>query len=70
MDSAVTDIIKSLGPYAAFGFLALWIIRYLIQRNKELQDRNDQLADKLLVMGTTTTQVLAELRAQLKGNGT
>lgn len=69
MDEAFRQILPSLGAFAPVAFLGWWIINRLNKQIEELQKRNDSLTDRVFTLGQTTSQVLAELRASLKGGG-
>lgn len=67
MDEALSQILPSLGAFAPAAFLGYWIIKRLNSQIEELQKRNDLLTDRVFTLGQTTAQVLAELKASLKG---
>ena len=69
MDELFKQILPSLGAFGPAAILGWWIINRLNKQIEDLQKRNDALTDRVFTLGTTTTQVLAELRASLKGNG-
>lgn len=67
MDEALSQILPSLGAFAPVAFLGWWIINRLNKQIETLQARNDHLTDRVFTLGQSTAQVLAELRASLKG---
>lgn len=70
MDSAIVSLLASLGPYAAFGALALWIIRGQDAQIKAERDRNERLVEKIIPLALTAAQAsalsISELKAALK----
>jgi len=67
MDELISQILPSLGAFAPAAVLAFWIIRTQ-QRALEAKDaRIETLTNQVISLGSSTAQVLAELRAAVKG---
>lgn len=69
MDEIVTQILPGLGAFAPVAALGWLVINRMAKQIEALQARNDALTDRVFTLGTSTAQVLAELRAGLKGGG-
>ncbi len=69
MDELVSQLLPSLGAFGPAAILGWWVINRLNKQIEYHQKRNDELTDKVFTLGASTAQVLAELRASLKGNG-
>ena len=67
MDDLLSQILPSLGAFAPVSFLGWWVINRLNKQIEDLQKRNDALTDRVFTLGQSTAQVLAELRAAVKG---
>ena len=67
MDDLLSQILPSLGAFAPAAILGWWVINRLNKQIEYHQKRNDELTDKVFTLGASTAQVLAELRASLKG---
>lgn len=76
--SIFSQLAPSLGAFLPVCALGWWLINRLskqiealqaqhVAERKEWTDRNNALTDRVFTMGQTTAQVLAELRASLKG---
>lgn len=66
-DSVITQLSPYLGAFTPVAVLGWWIIHRLNKQIEYHQKRNDELTDKVFTLGASTAQVLAELRASLKG---
>ena len=69
MDELLSQILPSLGAFAPAAILGWCVINRLNKQIEYHQKRNDELTDKVFTLGASTAQVLAELRASLKGGG-
>lgn len=67
MDDILKQLLPSLGAFAPAAFLGWWIIRDQSRRLEAAETRNRDLTDKVIEASTRTAQVLAELKAALKG---
>lgn len=78
MDEIFRQILPSLGAFAPAAVLAWWIIntqqKALAAKDAAYQEaieakdaRIEKLTDQVISLGTSTAQVLAELRAAMKG---
>lgn len=67
MDELISQLLPGLGAFGPCAVLGWWVINRLNKQIEELQKRNDLLTDRVFTMGQTTAQVLAELKAALKG---
>lgn len=69
MDEIFKQMLPSLGAFAPAALLGFWIIRNLSDQLKAERERNNLLTDRVITSAQSTAQVLAELRAALKGGG-
>ena len=65
--SIISQILPSLGAFAPVSILGWWLINRMNKQIEDLQKRNDALTDRVFTLGQSQVQVLAELRASLKG---
>lgn len=57
----------SLGAFGPCALLGWWVIRDQSRRLEAAETRNNALTDKVIEISERTTQVLAELKAAIKG---
>jgi hypothetical protein len=67
MDELFRQILPSLGPFGVAGVLCWWIINNLQAALKEERAYSRELVKTMIETGQRSTQVLAELKAALKG---
>jgi len=67
MDQIFQTILPSLGAFAPAAVLAWWIIRTQQRVIEQKDARIEKLTDQVISLGSSTAQVLAELRAAVKG---
>jgi hypothetical protein len=65
--SIISQLLPSLGAFGPLAFFGWFVINRLYKQIEDLQKRNDALTDRVFTLGQSTAQVLAELRASLKG---
>ena len=67
IEQLLSQILPSLGAFAPAALLGWYVINRQGKQIEYHQKRNDELTDKVFTLGASTAQVLAELRASLKG---
>lgn len=67
MDDFFMSVLPSLGPFGVAGALGWWVISNLQSALKDERAYNRELVKSLIESGQKATQVLAELKAAIKG---
>ena len=67
IEQLLSQILPSLGAFAPAAILGWYMISRQGKQIEDLQKRNDALTDRVFTLGQSTAQVLAELKAALKG---
>lgn len=66
-DDIIQQILPSFGAFAPFAILAWWIISNQAADIKSKDERYRELVEKVIDMGKQSSQVMAELKAAIKG---